>query len=45
VFKNLQTEGIIDDNWEWLRGDFDINKKSIRGFKLKRRTGRILNLV
>jgi len=37
VFKNLQTEGIIDDNWEWLRGDFDINKKSIRGFKLKKK--------
>ncbi len=37
VFKNLQTEGIIDDNWEWLKGDFDINKKSIGGFKLKKK--------
>lgn len=37
VFEELKNSGVIDDNWEIITGDFDIRKKHLKGFILKKK--------
>ena len=37
IFEKLQNENVINDNWEIIEGKFDISKKHLAGFKLKKR--------
>ena len=38
VFKQLKESGIVDENWEYIKGNFDIDKLHLRGFKIKKKT-------
>jgi len=37
VFNELQKRMVIDNNWEYLEGDFNINNKSAKGFSIKKK--------
>jgi len=37
VYNELQKRTVIDENWEYLEGDFNINKKSAKGFSIKKK--------
>ena len=37
VYENLVSKGVIDDEWEYVEGKFDIKQKHIEGFKLKKK--------
>jgi hypothetical protein len=36
VFESLKRDATIDNNWELIKGKFDINKEHLEGFKLKK---------
>ena len=38
VFERLKKDEVIDDDWEWIRGRFDITTLHIEGFRLKKKT-------
>ena len=38
VYKELLKRKIIDENWEFIEGNFDINKRSVSGFKIKKKS-------
>ena len=38
VFKELLKENIIDEEWEFIEGDFDIQINAIRGFQIKKKS-------
>lgn len=37
VFEELMKRKVIDENWMYIQGDFDIRKRSARGFKIKKK--------
>ena len=37
VFQELKKRKTIDDNWEFIEGDFNIKNKTARGFRIKRK--------
>lgn len=37
IFKKLKEDNVIGDDWEYVKGDFDIEKEHLRGFKLKKK--------
>ena len=37
LFKELQNRKIIDENWEYENGDFDISKKTAKGISFKKK--------
>jgi len=45
VYENLVSRSIIDDEWEYVTGKFDIRKKHLEGFKLKKKYWKHYSLV
>ena len=45
VYENLVSKSIIDDEWEYIEGKFDIRKKHLEGFKLKKKLWKHYSLV
>ena len=45
VYENLVSKGIIDEEWEYVEGKFDIRKKHLEGFKLKKKYWKHYSLV
>lgn len=37
VFESLKKEGAINENWEWIKGKFDINILHLEGFRVKKK--------
>lgn len=37
VFENLKSKNIIDNNWEFIEGDFDFSKAHFKGWKIKKK--------
>ncbi len=37
VFEELQRRKIIDNQWEFIEGNFDINSKAVKGFHIKKK--------
>lgn len=38
VYEDLKSKGVINDNWEYKKGDFDIKVKHVKGFSFKKKT-------
>jgi hypothetical protein len=37
VFEILKKDGVIDEEWEWIKGNFDINTLHLEGFGFKKK--------
>lgn len=37
IFEELKKRQIIDENWEYIEGDFNIKKNSVKGFYIKKK--------
>lgn len=38
VFEDLKNKNVIDNNWEFIEGDFDLNKAHFKGWAIKKKT-------
>ena len=37
LFKELKKRKVIDNQWEFIKGNFDINKRNVSGFSIKKK--------
>lgn len=37
VFEDLKNKNVIDNNWEFIEGDFDLNKAHFKGWAIKKK--------
>lgn len=37
IFRSLKKDGTIDENWEWIKGKFDIDVLHLEGFRFKKK--------
>ncbi len=45
VFESLKKDGTLDDNWEWIKGNFDVNTLHLEGFGFKKKKWKHFKIV